>query len=35
MNDVAIFIVGLIVTALVAGFMALAYAAMRADPHED
>lgn len=35
MNDVAIFVVGLVVSALVAAFMILVFAAMRADPRED
>jgi general stress protein CsbA len=35
MNDTAIFIIGLVVSGLVAAFVVMAYAAMRADPHED
>ena len=35
MNDTAIFIIGLIVSGLVAGFVIVVYAAMRSDAPED
>jgi hypothetical protein len=35
MNDTAIFVIGLIVSGLVAAFVVMAWAAMRADSRED
>lgn len=35
MNDVAIFVIGLIVSGLVALYLAMAFVAMRQDPHQD
>ena len=35
MNETAIFIIGLVVSGLVAAFVVMAWAAMRADLHED
>ncbi len=35
MNDAAIFVIGLVVSGLVAVYLVMAFVAMRQDPHQD